>query len=54
MVGITVGSTVEEMVGEVGEERRYKKMVHLMPNFRSISPSIFNIDLNKTGEMSHA
>jgi len=37
-------------VQESAEERRQKKQIVLMPNFRSISPSIFNIDLNQAGE----
>lgn len=32
------------------ERRQAKPGTTLVPNFRSISPSIFNIDLNQTGE----
>ena len=39
---------------DTSEERRGQKgPTTLVPNFRSISPSIFNIDLNQTGDRSN-
>ena len=44
---------------DASEDRRQQQQMKpggttLVPNFRSLSPSIFNIDLNNTGDRQHA